>query len=706
MDTVEPIIASTESATGALKSELCQENPVHERIQRCREQLVQLLLQGERLKTLRSSALSLEDWDRCAKLAQEQVSAADDFLQQNYLSSVSSAGSHSNSPGTQPRSGWEKVEKDGKRHLQQILVAMESTDFSVPLDRNRLKLRIQHATGAAMALREWFNDVQLDEEIRFRLEELSIELDAVVMTATERLSLQGKETKISESGASAKQSTLEGTMMGASGNLFPGESIPYRPYKISASAVEQKSDPCSAEPFSASPHGAHLSDRDISQSLTSRRPFDLAKDGGDLISAILGQKAEEQVPIFSGEPEEYPAWEEAIAPIRFCSFRQPIMKFNAIKKSLRGEALDIVKWIGMDQPNRVEALVDALKREYGRADIVIRAQEVRLDKLEPPKEDDYPSLRNFVIAVRSCLATMKAHGHNVENNPQFTRQLERKLNWTLIKRWCQKGKGETPIHLLEFLEAEADILQKAHLFKLDVAPMRRVLSTAKSKESALVSVESSKEKHDELKNREREPSTDSSSRGCTGGVKCPKCSGKHSLTNCNWLVSLLVGMRLAEAKRFGVHCPWLSKHKLNGSCSIPLEKQRFQTDPSCKYRHRELLHPQPRGKARISNRHQEEKGYVYNDTADHLELLRAFVRGPKKTVLTTALIDSGCSRTFVDEDLAKKLGLKVKTSQVLCKEFTGKKRRDHYQKRGYDILGSSGGRAVWMGIRRVQSIEL
>ncbi|KFD46423.1 hypothetical protein M513_12688 [Trichuris suis] len=438
---------------------------------------------------------------------------------------------------------------------------MESTDFRVPLERNRLKLRIQHATGAAVALREWFNDVQLDEEIPFRLEELSFELDAVVMTATERLSLQGKETKIAESGASAKQSTLEGITMGAS-----------------------------AEPFSTSPHGAHPSNRDISQSLASRRPFDLAKDGGDLISAILGQRAEEQVPIFSGEPEEYPAWEEAIAPIRFCSLGQPIMKFNAIKKSLRGEAPETVKWIGMDQPNPVEALVDALKREYGRADIVIRAQEARLDKLEPPKEDDYPSLRNFVIAVRSCLATMKAHGYNVENNPQFTRHLERKLNWTLIKRLCQKGKGETPTHLLEFLEAEADILQKAHLFKLDVAPKRWVLPMAKSKERALVSVESSKEKPDELlKNREREASTDSPSGDCTGGVKCPKCSGEHSLANCKRFISLSVGMRLAEARRLGVHYRCLSKHKLNGSCPIPLEKQRCQTDPSCKYRHHELL---------------------------------------------------------------------------------------------------------------------
>ncbi|KRZ65888.1 hypothetical protein T10_6553, partial [Trichinella papuae] len=76
------------------------------------------------------------------------------------------------------------------------------------------------------------------------------------------------------------------------------------------------------------------------------------------------------------------------------------MKFNAIKKSLSGEALEVVKWIGLDQPDGVEALVDALKKECGRPEIIIRAQEVRLEKLASSKEEDYPTLRNFVIAVK------------------------------------------------------------------------------------------------------------------------------------------------------------------------------------------------------------------------------------------------------------------------------------------------------------------
>uniref|UniRef100_A0A5S6QI71 Uncharacterized protein n=2 Tax=Trichuris muris TaxID=70415 RepID=A0A5S6QI71_TRIMR len=196
--------------------------------------------------------------------------------------------------------------------------------------------------------------MELEEEIRLRLEEQSTNLGAVVMMANEQhFSLQNQH--------------------------------------ITSCVIEQRLDLCPAKSNSTPPDGRAPLNTDLAQPSARRKLFDLTKDGGDLIGTILGQKAEEQAPVFSGEPTEYPAWEEAIASTRFCPFRQPIMKLNAIKKSLKGEALEIVKWIGMDQPNPAEFLVEALKREYGRAEIVIRVQEARLDKLEPPSEDDYPS---------------------------------------------------------------------------------------------------------------------------------------------------------------------------------------------------------------------------------------------------------------------------------------------------------------------------
>ncbi|KRY05964.1 hypothetical protein T01_11508, partial [Trichinella spiralis] len=67
---------------------------------------------------------------------------------------------------------------------------MESTDFTVALQRNRLILLIQRAEKTAESLRRWCDDSQLSRESRIRLEELSIDLDAAIITAAESLNLQ------------------------------------------------------------------------------------------------------------------------------------------------------------------------------------------------------------------------------------------------------------------------------------------------------------------------------------------------------------------------------------------------------------------------------------------------------------------------------------------------------------------------------------
>uniref|UniRef100_A0A5S6QMU1 Queuosine 5'-phosphate N-glycosylase/hydrolase n=1 Tax=Trichuris muris TaxID=70415 RepID=A0A5S6QMU1_TRIMR len=537
-----------------------------------------MLGQDRRASSVDVDAIIVKDRrERVSGLQRGQI-----LYPKDYLLSVLSTGSHS-SPYAQIGSGWEREGKDGKRHLQQLLVAVESSDFSLPLERNRLKLRIQHGSRTALALRKRLDDMELEEKIRLRLQEFSIDLDAVVISSNEQhFSLQERSvTDASQSSTSAENPTSEGSMTSSLGWMVSNESTHYQLNK-EASVIEQRLDLCPAESTSILPHEVPLN-MDLAQPSPRRMLFDLTKDGGYLISAILGQKAEELVPVFSGEPTEYSAWEEAIAPIRFCTLRQPIMKFSAIKKSLKGEAVEIVKWIGMDLPNPVESFVDALKREYGRAEIVIRAQEARLDKLVPPSEE-YPPLRNFVIAVRSCLATMKAHRCNVEDNPQFTRQLGRKLNWTLVKRWRQKEKCKTSKHLLEFLDTEADILQKAYHFKPDIVLKRLTVAMGKPKERALISVETSR--------------------------------------------VVARGNQVSQVR----------------------------------YRHHELLHWQRRKKVEDGDRDQVEMGYVRIDAALHLELLKVFVRCPKKTVLT---IDSGCSRTFVEENLVNDRGPKVETSQVL-----------------------------------------
>ncbi|KRZ59066.1 hypothetical protein T02_15801 [Trichinella nativa] len=619
---MDQVIKSAQEASGALERELLQEFPSVEAVDKYRGELVHLLCQGEKLKTLSHGTRSSVEWEQCADLIREQIGCHSDSMS----AVAGSFDGFSRATGNSDETAWENDEKEGQRRLDQITAAMESTDFTVALQTNRLILKIQRAEKTAEALRRWCDDSQLSRESRIRLEELSIDLDAAIITAAESLNLQ-------------ESSFVSGLTKGIKKDMSR-DSVQNN-NMVSCGKEEL---PICAEPLSTTSNVVLQREQHETLRASTHKPFDLMKDGGDLISAILGQKAEDQIPNFRGGATEYPAWEEAIAPIRYCSFRQPIMKFNAIKKSLSGEALEIVKWIGLDQPDPVEALVDALKKEYGRPEIVIRAQEVRLEKLASPKEDDYPTLRNFVIAVKSIIATMKAHGYDVEKNPQFTRQLERKLNWVLVKRWCQKRNGDTPNHLLDFLEKEAEILQKAHLLKPDVITGQRTPQVVKAKERALIGVENVE------KSSVKRPVGASSAAGSeTGGVKCPKCGKNHMLEKFVKFTSLSVGAHFAEAKRLGVHYRCLTKHKGNETCPIPANEQQCPEDRRCRYCYHPLLHHQRRTK--------EEKSLPERSKKD----------------LTTAVIDSGCSRTFVDEDLAKELGLKVKTAAMILQGIHGAK---------------------------------
>ncbi|KRZ48203.1 hypothetical protein T02_681 [Trichinella nativa] len=424
---MDQVIKSAQEASGALEKELLQKFPSGEAVDKYR---------GEKSKKLRHGTRSSVEWEQCADLIREQVGAADEWLRQkcsfdgfsratwNYESLMEAKAEKKEAPeNIATVAAWENDEKEGQRRLDQITAAMESTDFIVALQRNRLILKIQRAEKTGEALRRWCDDSQLSRESLIRLEELSIDLDAAIITA----------------------------------------------------------------------------ERDL-------RPKNIADQR--LLS----------------EPKKF-GWRN----------------WRLLRKT------------------------------------IIR-------------------LRNFVIAVKSIIATMKAHGYDVEKNPQFTRQLERKLNWVLVTRWCQKRNGNTPNHLLDFLEKEAEILQRAHLLKPDVITGQRTPQVVKAKERTLIGVGNV-----EKSSVQRPVGALSAAGSETGGVKCPKCS----------------------------------------------------------YCHHPLLHHQRRTKEEESSASdQTGKSYICNDSAHHLELLKIFLRGPRKTILTTAVIDSGCSRTPVDEDLAKDLGLK------------------------------------------------
>ncbi|KRY45501.1 hypothetical protein T03_4736 [Trichinella britovi] len=198
---MDQVIKSAQEATGALERELLQEFPSVEAVDKYRGELVHLLCQGEKLKTVSHGTRSSVEWEQCADLIREQVSTAFPGCHSDSVSAVAgSFDGFSRATGNSEKkkapeniatvAAWENDEKEGQRRLDQITAAMESTDFTVALQTNRLILKIQRAEKTAEALRRWCDDSQLSRESRIRLEELSIDLDAAIITAVESLNLQ------------------------------------------------------------------------------------------------------------------------------------------------------------------------------------------------------------------------------------------------------------------------------------------------------------------------------------------------------------------------------------------------------------------------------------------------------------------------------------------------------------------------------------
>ncbi|XP_003377096.1 putative multisensor signal transduction histidine kinase [Trichinella spiralis] len=94
---MDQVIKSAQDAAGTLERKLLQEFLSREAIEKYRGELVRLLCQGDKLKTLRHGTHSLVEWEQCTNLMREQVGAAGEWLRQKCQVSTEFLGGHSDS---------------------------------------------------------------------------------------------------------------------------------------------------------------------------------------------------------------------------------------------------------------------------------------------------------------------------------------------------------------------------------------------------------------------------------------------------------------------------------------------------------------------------------------------------------------------------------------------------------------------------------
>ncbi|KRX64916.1 hypothetical protein T09_7986 [Trichinella sp. T9] len=248
---------------------------------------------------------------------------------------------------------WENDEKEGQRRLDQITAAMESTDFTVALQTNRLILKIQPAEKTAEALRRWCDDSQLSRESRIRLEELSIDLDAAVITAAESLNLQ----------ESSERKVRALALMQSKGSDCPG--------RLDDQGIALRSGP------------------EMVPAATSIHELAAGLPRCDL-------------PKFSGDFKEFRAfWDQFDYRVHQRKDLSNAAKLTYLRGCLTGKAADVISSLSSSNAD-YEVALNRLREEFDRSAKVIRHQIKKLVQT-PPKDvglrSQYDHLRRTIDAL-------------------------------------------------------------------------------------------------------------------------------------------------------------------------------------------------------------------------------------------------------------------------------------------------------------------
>lgn len=170
------------------------------------------------------------------------------------------------------------------------------------------------------------------------------------------------------------------------------------------------------------------------------------------------QTAGRDLPSFSGQPEEWPAF---IASYRrttdMCGFSDA-ENMERLRRCLKGEAAKAVQCL-MVSPNNIQKVIQMLEDRFGKTKHIITAMITKARQANNVKDDKPQSLIDFGTTVVNLAATIKslqADGHL--KNPQLLAELEDKLPYSIRIRWhvwkTAKAASDDIEEFAEWVESE------------------------------------------------------------------------------------------------------------------------------------------------------------------------------------------------------------------------------------------------------------
>ncbi|XP_055604271.1 uncharacterized protein LOC129752524 [Uranotaenia lowii] len=404
------------------------------------------------------------------------------------------------------------------------------------------------------------------------------------------------------------------------------------------------------------------------------------------------QAAHKELPIFSGEPEEWPLF--------ICSYRNSTEMCDytdaenllRLQRCLRGNALEAVR-SNLMEPASVPVVISTLEQLFGNPQRIIAALLQKVRTAPSPKTDRLDSLIQFGVMVQNLVGHMKsAQLHTHLANPTLLQELVEKLpanlqlDWALfLNRVDEPDLGVFNDYLSVLVKAASKVTFTKNFLS------RPAKADRKDRDKAFVNIhapttEPNSERKAIVYDHRNDPKP------------CFVCgSSSHRIRDCTKLKSL------------AIHARWqvVIDNKLCHQCLIPHGKWSCRSKRKCDVNrcgkdHHPLLHPGPPEETAVVAIHQQLQTPVL------FRIIPVVLYKGNLSIETHAFLDEGSSTTLLEESIASKLGVDG-VHAPLCLLWTGNvtRKENRSQKVSLEISGCGGGaRMSLKNVRTVVNLEL
>ncbi|XP_036347106.1 uncharacterized protein LOC118756451, partial [Rhagoletis pomonella] len=371
------------------------------------------------------------------------------------------------------------------------------------------------------------------------------------------------------------------------------------------------------------------------------------------------------LPVFEGNPEDWPLF--------IACYRDTTAEFNygnrqnliRLQRALKGAARQAVASL-MIYPDDVPGILNELEFNFGRSDLLIRAQLQKVQQFPIIHESRLDSILEFSTRVRNVVAFFKSarcEHHLV--NPTLLEQLVSKLPPSKQFEWGKRVAELGPFPTVDNFSTWLSELARV----ISLMPRTTDRSTTSTNSRQVNNLNNSSRQPTIAGGGSRRLLLSHEAPSVRRAQRCVLCSEGHPLSECSQFNGRNPNERWVVVKRHQVCFSCLGKGHSLQNC----QKRATCGVNGCQRKHHQLLHTEIEASSNNNNDDQIQRVYncrQYNEST----LFKVFpvtLIGPRGEINIYAMFDEGSSISLISERVASSLGVQGQTS-LLSLQWYGK----------------------------------